>query len=78
MRHFTGKNITEESKVIDVWNCINDILKPENTFKTTIKIETDDKVIDDPHELAEKFNLFFKSTLQSIKANMFKIQLYAY
>ena len=35
VRENAGKTITEKSNVNDVWNCINDILKPESTHKNT-------------------------------------------
>ena len=54
-----GKNITDMSSVNEVWNCINDILKPENSSKSNLKIETENQLIEDPHELAEKFDSFF-------------------
>ena len=58
----TGRNITSDSSVKDIWKSINDILKPNSLVKTSIKIQTEDKLIEDPLELAEKFNIFFKES----------------
>ena len=44
----TGKYITSTSSVKSVWNSVNDILKPNKLAKTSIKIQTEDKMIDDP------------------------------
>ena len=48
VRENTGKNITSASNVKDIWNSINDILKPEKVAKNSIKIETNGKLIEDP------------------------------
>ena len=45
VRANTGKNITNRSSVNEVWDCINDILKPENNSKSTLKIETENQLI---------------------------------
>ena len=67
-----GKNITNMSSVNEVWNCINDILKPENSSKSNLKIETENQLIEDPHELAEKFNSFFKEKVENLAAGIKK------
>ena len=58
VREQNGKNITNENDVSQIWNCINDILRPENITKNSIKIETEGKLIEDSLELAEEFNKF--------------------
>jgi hypothetical protein len=63
VREKTGTRITSASSVKDIWKRINDIVKPENLAKNSIKIQTEDKLIEDPLELAEKFNAFFKEEI---------------
>ena len=70
VRENNGKNITEVSNVREVWSCINDILKPENVNKNTIKIETEDKLLEDPRELAKEFNKFFKNKVEKLAARI--------
>ena len=70
MREINGKNITQVSNVREVWSCINDILKPENVNKNTIKIETEDKLLEDPQELAKEFNKFFKNKVEKLAARI--------
>ena len=72
VRENNGTNITSKSSINEIWNCINDILKPENTGKNTIKIETENQLIEDPNELAEKFNLFFKEKIENLSAGIKK------
>ena len=69
----TRKNITNVSNVKEVWNCINDILKPENVTKTTIKIETKNQIFEDPQELAKKFNSFFKEKIEKLAGGIKKM-----
>ena len=52
-----GTNITAESSTKDFWRSINDILRPDNPKKNTLKIEVENQIIDDPQVLAEEFNL---------------------
>ena len=72
IRESNGKNITQQSNVKEVWNSINDILKPENISKNTIKIETETELIEDPLKLAEHFNNFFKEKVQKLAAGIRK------
>ena len=72
VRENNGTNITCKSSLNEIWNCINDILKPENTRKNTIKIELEDQLIEEPDELAEKFNLFFKEKIEKLSAGIKK------
>ena len=41
-----------------VLKCVH-ILKPEKIAKSSVKIEIENKIIEDPLELAETFNIFF-------------------
>ena len=74
MREINGKNITQVSNVREVWSCINDILKPETVNKSNIKIETEDKLLEDPQELAEEFNKFFKDKVEKLAARINKTE----
>ena len=48
VRERNGQNITSESTPKDIWNGINDILKPETTSKSKLRIETENQSIEDP------------------------------
>ena len=64
VRENTGKNITNASSAKEIWSSINDILKPEKVVKNSIKIETNGKTIEDPVQLANEFNNFFKEKVE--------------
>ena len=51
-----GQNVSSVSTVKEIWNNINDILKPEKSARSSLKIETENKIIADRLELAETFN----------------------
>jgi hypothetical protein len=72
VREKTGQNITNVSNVQEVWKSVNDILKPERISKNTLKIETDDKLIEDPLQLAETFNMFFKDKVENLASGIKK------
>ena len=65
-----GKNITSVSTVKQVWSSINDIIKPDTLNKHMIKIQTEGKVIEDPLELAETFNVYFKEKVEKLAAGI--------
>ena len=72
VRENAGKNITSASNVKDIWNSIGDILKPERLAKPSIKIQSGDKLIEDPLQLAETFNVFFKEKVEKLAASIKK------
>ena len=72
VREKTGQNITKVSNVKEIWNSVNDILRPESLSKSTLKIESEDQIIEDPLELAEKFNVFFKEKVEKLAAGIKK------
>ena len=62
-----GKNITKESSVNDVWKAVRYVLKPESTARNQLKINVENKVIEDPQVLAEEFNNFFKNKIEKLR-----------
>ena len=66
----TGKSITYDSSVKEIWKSIVDILNPLTLAKTKIKIQKDDNLIEDPLELAETFNTFFKEKIELLASNI--------
>ena len=50
VRSKVGKNVTNKSSIKEVWNCINDILKPKSMNSENMKIETDGYLIEEPQE----------------------------
>ena len=72
VREKAGRNITNESTMKQVWDGINDIIKPERNAKNFIKIETEEGIIEDPLQVAEKFNTFFKEKIEKLEANINK------
>ena len=66
VKEITGENISDASSVKEIWKSINIILKPENSNKKVLKIETNDRTIEDPLELAEEFNVFFKEKAEKL------------
>ena len=67
-----GQNVSSVSTVKEIWNNINDILKPEKSARSSLKIETENKIIADPLELAETFNVFFKEKVEILAAKIKK------
>ena len=74
-RENAGKNITSASSGKDIWNSINDILKPERLAKPSIKIQTENQLIEDPLQIAEAFNVFFKEKVEKLAASINKIKI---
>ena len=72
VREETGKNVTESSSTKEVWKAVGDILKLERLSKNTLEIEHDNRIIDDPAELAEAFNSFFKEKPEKLAAGIEK------
>ena len=66
VREKAGTNISNVSNVKQVWKSINDILKPENIAKNSIKIQLNNDIIEDPQQLAEEFNIFFKKKVENL------------
>ena len=60
VREKAGQNITSDSNVQEIWKSVNDILRPQKCSPNTLKFEIMDKVIEEPIQIAEKFNTFFK------------------
>ena len=69
-----GRNITNTSSIKEIWNSINDILRPDTLSRNRIKIQTKEKVIEDPFELAELFNEFFKEKVEKLASGIEKKQ----
>jgi hypothetical protein len=69
VREKAGKNITNESSMKQIWEGINDIIKPERNTKNFLKIETEDGIIEDP---LQEFNTFFKEKIEKLEANINK------
>ena len=72
VREKNGKNITDVSSGKEIWKCINDILRPEKLIKNKIKIEIENQSFEDPEELAEKFNKFFKEKVEKLASGIRK------
>lgn len=70
VRESRGQNIINLSSTKEVWNSINDILQPDRLSKTNIRIETDGQTIEDPLEIAEKFNVYFKEKVERLAAGI--------
>ena len=66
MREKSGENITKVSNLKQVWKSINDILKPEDIVKKSMKIESKNGLIEDPQQLAEEFSIFFKEKVEKL------------
>ena len=69
---FSGKSITSTSNVKDIWKSIGDILKPERLAKPSIKIQIGDQLIEDPLQIADTFNVFFKEKVEKLAASIKK------
>ena len=74
VREKRGQNITTVSNVKQVWNSITDILKPEELSKPPLKIKIENQIIEEPSELAEEFNAFFKNKVKKLAAGIKKSQ----
>ena len=72
VREKAGRNISNESTMKQVWDGINDIIRPERNAKNFLKIETENGIIEDPLQVAEKFNMFFKEKIEKLEANINK------
>ena len=72
VREITGKNITSTSNVKDIWRSIGDILKPERLAKPSIKIQIGDQLIEDPRQVADTLNVFFKEKVEKLAAGIKK------
>ena len=72
VREKVGKNITNESTMKQIWEGINDIIKPERSSRNFLKIETEEGIIEDPLQVAEQFNTFFKEKSEKLEANINK------
>ena len=72
IREKAGKNITSISSIKDIWRSVQDILKPETLNRNSILIQTGNQLIEDPLELAEKFNSFFKEKVEKLAAGIKK------
>ena len=72
VREKEGKNITNVSTVKEIWNSIQGILKPESLNRNTIKIQTEEKLIEDPLEVAESFNVYFKEKIGNLTSKLKK------
>ena len=72
VREKNCQNVTSDSTTKQIWNSVNDILKPEGISRNHLKIQTDDKLIDSPSELAEIFNDFFKNKVDNLASSIKK------
>ena len=72
VREITGKNITSASTVKDIWNSISDILRPERLAKPSIKIQNGVHLIEDPQQVADTINVFFKEKVEKLAGSIKK------
>ena len=70
VREKRGQNITSSSDVKQIWKSISDVLNPEGISKNSLKIETEDQIIESPLELAEVFNSFFKNKVEKLSSGI--------
>ena len=66
VRGKTGQNISSESNAQEIWKSVNDILRPQKSSHNNLKIETEDKLIEEPLQVAEKFSVFFKEKIEKL------------
>ena len=52
LRGKTGQNISSESNAQEIWKSVNDILRPQKSSHNNLKIETEDKLIEEPLQVA--------------------------
>ena len=64
LREKSGEN--KVSNLKQVWKSINDILKPEDIARKSMKIESENGLIEDPQQLEEEFNVFFKEKVEKL------------
>ena len=67
VREKTGSNVTSKSSVKEIWKNVNDILRPGNFTKNSIKIKVQDQMIEDPQLLAKESNRFFKQRVEILR-----------
>ena len=72
VREITGKNITSASTVKDIWNSISDILRPKRLAKPSIKIQNGVHLIEDPQQVADTINVFFKEKVEKLAGSIKK------
>ena len=72
VREKAGRNISNESTMKQIWDSINDIIKPERNAKNFLKIETKEGTFEDPLQVAEEFVTFFKEKIEKLEANINK------
>ena len=58
-----GGGITPESTTTEIWKEVKIVLKPNRFSQNPLKIEENGIVTEDPLEVAEKFNAFFKDKI---------------
>ena len=68
----TGKYVTKESSIKEIWSSIKGILNPDNLTKNSLKIQIDDQLIQDPLKLVEHFNVFFKEKVENLATGIKK------
>ena len=61
-----GRNIDSNSTPTEIWKAINDILKPERMACNHWKIKVNDRYIEEPDILANEFNKFFKTKVETL------------
>ena len=72
MREKARRNISNESTMKQIWDGINDIINPERKAKNFLKIKTEEGIIEDPLQVAEEFNTFFKEKIEKLEDNINK------
>jgi len=72
VRENTGRSITSASSGKEIWNSINDILRPESLAKTSIKIQTENQLIEDSQQVADALGAFFKEKVEKLAASVIK------
>ena len=65
-REKAGQIITSESNVQEIWKSVNGILRLQKSLHKNLNIVTEDKLIEEPLQVAEKFNVFFKEKIEKL------------
>ena len=72
VRQISGKNITENSTVEEVWKSLGHVMRPETMAKKSMKIKEGNDIIEDPQTLTQISNKFFKKKVEDLAASIKK------
>ena len=67
-----GGGITLESTTPEIWKELKIVIKPNRFSQNPLKIEENGIVTEDPLEVAEKFNAFFKEKIVKLSKEIVK------